>query len=187
MRALPDSRSTRCEIAFAVSKPTVEVNSSSAGLRLTSVGEHLALLNENSLRARSRRAVAARHHEWLMQHSPYTPFAIAQTASGKTIVVNLVAPTGVSASYKIQRVTISQFSATPGLFPRYTAEASSDIASRRPTMAVLTNCSRAGSGFHSLIWRSARPQSEPPATPAAWVYEVGHSVALHTRECDPRA
>ena len=47
------------------------------------------------------------------------------TMSGKMIAVNLPSPTSVDASYQIQRVTISAFSATAGLFPTYHAEASS--------------------------------------------------------------
>ena len=66
-----------------------------------------------------------------------------QTASGRTIVVNLVAPTSVSASYKIQRVTITQFSAAAGLFPTYTAEASSDKVSFENALATLIAKGRA--------------------------------------------
>lgn len=46
------------------------------------------------------------------------------TKAGRTISVNLPAPTSVVGDFKIQRVTISQFSMNPDLFPTYTVEAS---------------------------------------------------------------
>ena len=48
-----------------------------------------------------------------------------RTRSGATIVCNLPAPTNLTGSYKIQDVTISAFSATPGHPPTYTVMASS--------------------------------------------------------------
>ena len=48
-----------------------------------------------------------------------------RTRSGATIVCNLPAPTSLTGSYKIQDVTISNFSATPGHPPTYTVMASS--------------------------------------------------------------
>lgn len=47
------------------------------------------------------------------------------TRAGRTITVNLGAPTSVSASFKIQNVTITGFSANEALFPTFTASASS--------------------------------------------------------------
>ena len=48
-----------------------------------------------------------------------------RTRSGATIVCNLPAPTTLTGRYKIQDVTISAFSATPGQPPTYTVLASS--------------------------------------------------------------
>lgn len=45
--------------------------------------------------------------------------------SGRTVTINIGAPTSLSASFKIQRVTIDGFSATPTVMPRRTVEASS--------------------------------------------------------------
>ncbi len=47
------------------------------------------------------------------------------TKSGRPIVVNLAAPTSVSGTFKIQRVTISDFGSVPTVHPTYTVEASS--------------------------------------------------------------
>lgn len=48
-----------------------------------------------------------------------------RTASGKTITVNLPAPTNLSGSYKIQHVTIGNFRPYPTQYPTYTVTASS--------------------------------------------------------------
>lgn len=48
-----------------------------------------------------------------------------ETKAGRTINVDLPAPTSVTGEFKIQRVTISGFSASRDLFPTFTAEASS--------------------------------------------------------------
>jgi hypothetical protein len=47
-----------------------------------------------------------------------------QTHSGRTIVVNLPAPIGLTGSFKIQDVQIGAFSAKPGQPPTYTVDAS---------------------------------------------------------------
>ncbi len=48
-----------------------------------------------------------------------------RTASGKTITVNLPAPTSVSGSFKIQSVTIDHFRPYPTQYPTFTVTASS--------------------------------------------------------------
>ena len=48
-----------------------------------------------------------------------------RTASGKTITVNLPAPTNVSGTFKIQTVTIANFRPYPTQYPTYTVTASS--------------------------------------------------------------
>jgi hypothetical protein len=48
-----------------------------------------------------------------------------RTASGKTITVNLPAPTNVFGSFKIQQVTINNFRPYPTQYPTYTVTASS--------------------------------------------------------------
>ena len=48
------------------------------------------------------------------------------TRSGATIVCNLPPPTSLAGNYKIQDVTIANFSAKPGQPPTYTVQASSE-------------------------------------------------------------
>lgn len=66
-----------------------------------------------------------------------------KTRSGKTLTVSLSSPTSISASLKIQSVTIDQIDQSSGrLGPRYTAEASSQTVSLEGLLREFANSAR---------------------------------------------